>query len=414
MQSDYEQAIIFTRQALQMARRLSDKSILARALNNLSTILSQQGDLKQSRPYIEESLDIKRQLGNPVEIGHALSNLALDSERLGDYAQANSLNEEAVGLARELGNTSDLASRIHSRGMIALREGKVERAVASLNESLALAREVGFKALELWALSDLGVALCDGEDNAAAEAVLEEALQLSKEIGDASEESWLKLGLGRVALLRGEYERARELLQEALGLKLRLREYNPSIIEMLEWLATVEFELARQGNKERAVRAAILFGASDMRRQMMGTPVPLIWRNRHKQTTARVRDLLGSQAFSVAWAKGRSLPFTEVVELGIQQASPTESGLSAQVPAQVDNWPMLVQHSPPAERDTDLTTREREFLRLMANGLTNKEIGEHLVVSHRTVQTHLYNIFSKLDVTTRTAATRYALDHGLV
>ena len=64
MRGDYAQAISVTRQSLEMARRLSDKSIAARALNNLSTILSQQGELKQAQPYLEESLAIKRQIGS--------------------------------------------------------------------------------------------------------------------------------------------------------------------------------------------------------------------------------------------------------------------------------------------------------------------------------------------------------------
>jgi len=62
----------------------------------------------------------------------------------------------------------------------------------------------------------------------------------------------------------------------------------------------------------------------------------------------------------------------------------------------------------------DLTERELEVLRLLAGGLTNKEIAERLVLSYRTAQTYLYRIFNKLDVTIRTAATSYAIRLGLV
>lgn|GEM_PF-4876286 len=61
-----------------------------------------------------------------------------------------------------------------------------------------------------------------------------------------------------------------------------------------------------------------------------------------------------------------------------------------------------------------LTERELGVLHLVAEGLTNKEIGVHLGVSHRTVQNHLYSIFNKMDVTTRSAATRIAIDRSLV
>jgi DNA-binding CsgD family transcriptional regulator len=61
-----------------------------------------------------------------------------------------------------------------------------------------------------------------------------------------------------------------------------------------------------------------------------------------------------------------------------------------------------------------LTARELEILRLVATGLTNRAIATELVISEKTVARHLSNIFTKLDVTTRSAATAYAYQHGLV
>jgi ATP/maltotriose-dependent transcriptional regulator MalT len=60
-----------------------------------------------------------------------------------------------------------------------------------------------------------------------------------------------------------------------------------------------------------------------------------------------------------------------------------------------------------------LTTREIEVLQLVARGKTNKEIAAELVISDHTVARHLNNIFAKLDVSTRAAATAYAFTHGL-
>ena len=61
-----------------------------------------------------------------------------------------------------------------------------------------------------------------------------------------------------------------------------------------------------------------------------------------------------------------------------------------------------------------LTPREVEVLRLLADGLTNHQIAERLVVSLPTVKTHVAAIFSKLGVNSRSAATRYAVEHHLV
>ena len=61
-----------------------------------------------------------------------------------------------------------------------------------------------------------------------------------------------------------------------------------------------------------------------------------------------------------------------------------------------------------------LLAREVEVLRLVAQGLTNAHIANHLVISPRTVNTHLTSIYSKIQVSSRSAATRYAMEHQLV
>jgi ATP/maltotriose-dependent transcriptional regulator MalT len=61
-----------------------------------------------------------------------------------------------------------------------------------------------------------------------------------------------------------------------------------------------------------------------------------------------------------------------------------------------------------------LTFREAEVLRLVATGVTNREVADALVISEKTVARHLSNIFVKLDVSTRAAATAYAYEHDLV
>jgi DNA-binding CsgD family transcriptional regulator len=61
-----------------------------------------------------------------------------------------------------------------------------------------------------------------------------------------------------------------------------------------------------------------------------------------------------------------------------------------------------------------LTAREVEVLRLVAKGLTNIQVAERLIISPRTVHAHLSSIYSKLGISSRSAATRYVLEHSLV
>jgi DNA-binding NarL/FixJ family response regulator len=63
---------------------------------------------------------------------------------------------------------------------------------------------------------------------------------------------------------------------------------------------------------------------------------------------------------------------------------------------------------------TDLSEREREVLRLIARGATNREIANHLIISEGTVKNHVSNILSRLNLRDRTQAALYARDVGLL
>ena len=69
--------------------------------------------------------------------------------------------------------------------------------------------------------------------------------------------------------------------------------------------------------------------------------------------------------------------------------------------------------SPPTYPDA-LTAREVEVLRLVAQGLTDAQVAEQLVISRRTVNWYLTSVYSKIGVSSRSAATRYAIEHHLI
>ena len=87
-------------------------------------------------------------------------------------------------------------------------------------------------------------------------------------------------------------------------------------------------------------------------------------------------------------------------------ATGREGALSAQLElGQPRSAPSGLEH---------LTPRQIEVLQLVARGMTNQEIAETLFLSRRTVHAHLRSIFHKLGVGHRSAATRYAVQHGLL
>ncbi len=68
----------------------------------------------------------------------------------------------------------------------------------------------------------------------------------------------------------------------------------------------------------------------------------------------------------------------------------------------------------PGPPEHGLSARELEVLRLLAAGKSNRQIAETLVISEHTVARHVQNIFRKLRLTSRTAATAFAFEHDLV
>jgi DNA-binding NarL/FixJ family response regulator len=90
-----------------------------------------------------------------------------------------------------------------------------------------------------------------------------------------------------------------------------------------------------------------------------------------------------------------------------------EASAAAEVARAETTYERLGAHRPAPDPPDGLTRRECEVLSLVADGRSNREIGERLYISDRTVARHLTNIFFKIGVTSRTQAARYAIDHGL-
>jgi DNA-binding NarL/FixJ family response regulator len=140
-------------------------------------------------------------------------------------------------------------------------------------------------------------------------------------------------------------------------------------------------------------------------------PIPPVYRAGYERAVATARAQLGEQAFATAWAEGRTMTLEHVLD-GARRLSP--SPISSRLADATE--PGAPVHSPePAPLvSATLTPREKEVLRLLAQGLTSAQIAEQLVIGVVTVNFHVRSIYSKLGVTSRAAATRYALDHHLV
>ena len=119
---------------------------------------------------------------------------------------------------------------------------------------------------------------------------------------------------------------------------------------------------------------------------------------------ADIRAQLGEKAFAAAWAEGRTM----TPEQALAARGPVTG------PEEVSGLPQAPTTKTPPTYPAGLTAREVEVLRLVASGLTDPQVAAQLVISPRTVNSHLASIYGKIGVSSRSAATRYAIEQHLV
>jgi DNA-binding NarL/FixJ family response regulator len=125
---------------------------------------------------------------------------------------------------------------------------------------------------------------------------------------------------------------------------------------------------------------------------------------------ASVRSELGEAAWEEALARGRTMGLDEAIGYALSQEEQPSAPLSPAAPHPA----IPSSSSTTSEHPGGLTSREIEVLTLVAEGLTNAQVAKELFLSPRTIQRHLSSIYHKIGVSSRAAATRFALEHHLL
>jgi DNA-binding NarL/FixJ family response regulator len=145
-------------------------------------------------------------------------------------------------------------------------------------------------------------------------------------------------------------------------------------------------------------------GAAEALRDTIGAPIPHVERDAYERSAAAARVHLGERVFAAAWAEGRTM----TPEQAIAAQGPVA------MPKQISTESQPTKTAPQLTYPAGLTKREVEVLRLLTTGLTSAQIAEQLILSLLTVNTHVRSIYSKLGVTSRSAATRWAIEHQVM
>ncbi len=390
-QSDLDRAAALYRESYALRAEIGDQAGVAATLANLGNIALYRRQYDEAADLYGQSIAVHRQLGDKLSLSVALNNLGNVAIRQGNYERAAQVYGESLSLKLELGDQNGAAALRNNLGELALQQGDYGRADALLAMSLTVRRESGDRAGLASVLTNMAAsALHQGEDGRAV-ALLEESLVIKREMGERyAVASSLEL-LGRAALHLGDLAQAARVLKESLTLRIELADQTGLAISLAE-LAGV---LLAGGNGDWAARILAL---AESFMAESGVVLAVGDADEYERTRTTIRERLSPGMLTAAEKEGKALTPEAILEQWDGLWLPVARASSAE----------------PSAAKSGLTERELEVLKLIAAGLSYRQIAEQLVISARTVDAHLRSIYSKLGVRSRDEAAHYALDHHLI
>ena len=293
-----------------------------------------------------------------------------------DPTAARPALERAAASDREAGRLRPLAMSLSMASIAANMAGDRASAGRLLDEAQAVT--AGLDDV-LSALALLQARSLDGffrGDLEAATAASSEGVRLSREVGDLyTLKVWL-LNLGTVALIAGELAASKPLFAEAL----RIAQQIDDRVQLAYLLDALGCHAAGSG---QARLAAQLLGAADTVRTGTGASVMPFLAPLMGQARASANAALGASRFEAEFRAGSRLSRDAAVRLALGETGPAAVAASGSAGAGL------------------LAKREAEVARLVADGLSNKEIGARLFISEHTVDSHVRSILNKLGCSSR-------------
>ncbi|HEX8917264.1 MAG TPA: tetratricopeptide repeat protein [Chloroflexota bacterium] len=339
------------------------------------------GQTTLARERVEESVALFRAIGDRRGLAYALQSLPMSV----DHPQAGESVAESLRLFDEIGDVWGRAMALAAQDLFALvgTGDPTGQGQARLEEAVTRFRQIDDDWGTAQALNMLGdLARSQGND-AIATAWYGEALALLRRQDLTGTVPSLLHNLGYLALRRDDVRQALRLFRESLTL-FRDQGDQRGIADCVTGLGCV---LAGMGQPERA---AELFGAADAMRQTTGTAIWPANVADYERGLQNMRSRIDEGALAARWAAGRAQRLEQVLDELKNAVNEHKSGTGS-----------------------DLTVRERDVVALVAQGLTNRQIGARLFITAGTAGLHVKHILQKLGFTSRAQIAAWAVEQGL-
>ncbi|HLF78023.1 MAG TPA: AAA family ATPase [Dehalococcoidia bacterium] len=397
----YDQAAAYYREAITRLEKLDDRRTLASALASIQIGTSScQTDmvppaltLKEGSDFGERALAIAREMGWKADESYALWQLAFSTAPQGHYLKALAYAREALAIAQEIGHTQWEAGGECAVGAILTDLLTTDEAQVHLQRAVALSQDMNS---QLW-LGQAHAMLIDAHLAARENAA---ALELFESIATDD----LQAFGPRQAYTSGAYA----VLT------------NGDVARALAMLERLEAEAERSGPGKSALRLLRLRGRVLVASGEVDSGLQMLQRAR---TLAR-----GQGHLSHEWRASAELAHAQLVS-GNRDAARTAANdtielidsLAGQIDDEAMNrnflerameaLPGSLRRRAPTSAGELLTAREQEIALMIVQGLTNRDIADRLVVSSRTVESHVANAMAKLGYSTRSQLAAWAVEH---
>ena len=352
----------------------------------------------EGRSWLERALNMPNADEAPAAIRarawHGAASLARTQD---DRTQAVVFCERGLALYRELADPLGMAASLNLLGVLARSSGEIAQAVELCQESLSLFERIGDPSWMALLRCNLGVLAFWQADLPRAESLLEAALNGYRTIDNHWGIAFTLQALGSVVADGGDLRRAAILLLESLQLARGIGAKE----SQLDAIAAIAVLAAESGQQETAAR---LFAGVNANCDAITYAFEAPEAQRYTAATGRVKRALGTETYALVWAAGLLLSLDVA---GVEAAGAAER-IAGDAPSRAGKTDSTVNAVL-----ADLTPREIEVLQLLTDGMSDREIGDALFISHRTAMRHVANILAKLDVNSRTAAAALAHRHGI-
>ncbi|WP_326568866.1 LuxR C-terminal-related transcriptional regulator [Amycolatopsis rhabdoformis] len=334
------------------------------------------GYLAEGRRWADEALDAPESGRQPTPArAKALWVAARVCLLQGDHQAAAQRLEECEAAAARLNLADAAAHCLGLRGLAAQLRGDLSEAEKHFGVALRELADVGETPEWLMASFEYAVTLSLGGRSADSTAVSTSALAVCEEQDERWARAYLKWSQGLDHWLRGDFTAAQATALDALR---EHRAFDPSLgtalmTELLAWIA---------GSTGQCERAAQLLGASRSLWRRTGTELAAFGpklTGYHSACHARLEQAMPPRALSTALHAGTKRTPAAIIAYALAEADETGS-----------------TDIPPA-----LTSRQQEIAALISKGLTSRQIAADLVISARTVESHIENIMTRLGFVSR-------------